>query len=88
MSAKEYSISIEFQIRKVRGDSYRGSDEILINPYEEIISALAYRIPQEKLDWFTLRYHIISGQKLQELLDNNYDVEQLIKDLRETVENN
>ena len=88
MSAKEYSILIEKTLRQVNGPSYRKSDEILFNPYEEIFLALEYKVPQEKVDRFKLSYQSISGRTLQELIDNDYDMEQLIKDLRQIVENN
>ena len=88
MSAKDYSLRIENLLRKVNESAYGKSDEILINPYEEIVSALVYRIPQEKLDAFKLRYQAIGNQTLQELIDQGYGIEQFIKDLREAVENN
>lgn len=88
MLAMDYSRRIEALLRKVHDPSYRKSDEILSNPYEEIISALACRIPQQKLNKFKLYYQAISGQTLQDLVDNNYNVEQLIKDLKHIVENN
>ncbi len=88
MLAKEYSILIETLLRKANSCSYRKSDQILFNPYEEIIVALEYRVSQEKIDRFKMCYQGISGQTLQELIDNQYDVEQLLKDIRELVENN
>ena len=44
MTAKEYSILIENQLRKVNTGMYGSSDQILINPYEVIVSALEYRV--------------------------------------------
>lgn len=88
MLAKEYSLSIEKLIRKVKGASYNGSYEILVNPYREIVSALEYRVSQEKFDKFKLYYQGIDGQRLQELVDGNYNVRKLIKDLEEIIENN
>ena len=88
MLAKEYSIRIETIIRKVKGASYIGSDDILLNPYREIVSALEYRMPQEKVDRFKVYYQAIEGQNLQELIDKQYDIERLLKDLLEIIENN
>lgn len=88
MSAKTISLRIEALLCKVNESMREKSDEILLNPYEEIISALQYRVSQEKLDKFKLWYQAISGYKLQELIDHNYDIEQLINNLRHVVENN
>ena len=88
MSAKTISLRIESLLCKVNESMREKSDEILLNPYEEIISALQYRVSQEKLDKFKLWYQAISGYKLQELIDHNYDIEQLINNLRHVVENN
>jgi len=88
MSAEDYSRRIEALLRKVNGPYYRKSDEILLNPYEEIISGLIYRLSKEKLDWFKLNYQAINNKTLKDLLDEDYDVELLIKDLRKIIENN
>lgn len=88
MSAKTISLRIEALLCKVNESMREKSDEILLNPYEEIISALQYRVSQEKLDKFKLWYQAISGYNLQELIDHNYDIEQLINNLRHVVENN
>ncbi len=88
MIAKNYSLRIEALLRKVKDPSYKGSDEILLDAYKEIILVLECRVPQEKLDRFKLHYQAISGKKLQELIDENYDVEQLLNDLKEMIENN
>ena len=85
-TVRNYSRRIEALLCKVNGSFYRRSDEILINPYEEIISALIYRVPQEKLDWFKLCYQAISGQSLQKLVDDNYNLEILLKDLQHITE--
>jgi len=77
---------IEQLLRKVNGSSYGKSDEILLNPYNEIVLALEYRVPKEKLDRFKLCYQAISSQSFQSLMDNHYDVEQLLSDLRDLVE--
>ena len=87
MSARDYSRRIEALLRKIHGPLYRKSDEILLDPYEEIISALECRVSREKLDMFKLCYQAIAGQTLQELIDENYDVEQLIIDIRELTNN-
>ena len=87
MLAENYSRRIEALLRKVKGDSYRKSDEILLDPYKEIFLALEYRVPQEKLEKFELWYQAIEGQSLQELLDDNYDMEKLLQDIRQLVEN-
>ena len=88
LSSKEYSILIETTLRNVMGETYKRTNEISINPYKEIISVLENRISQEKLIKFKLQYHGITGQTLQELIDNNFDIELLIKDLKETVTEN
>ncbi len=88
MIAKNYSLRIEALLRKVKDSSYKGSDEILLDPYKEIFSVLECRVPQQKLDRFKLCYQAISGKTLQELIDENYDVERLLNDLRELIENN
>ena len=87
MSAGDYSRRIESLLRKIKGASYQKSDEIRLNPYGEIVSALEYRVPQERFDWFKLCYQAIDGQRLQELLDEKFDVEKLIKDLQQVIEN-
>ena len=86
MSAGDYSRRIEALLRKIVGASYQKSDEIRLNPYGEIVSVLEYRISQEKLDWFRLCYQAIDGKNLQELLNKNFDVEKLIKDLQQIIE--
>ncbi len=88
MSAKDYSLKIEALLRKVTDPSYRKSDEILLDPYAEIILVLEQRVPFKKLDQFKLYYQGINGKALQELIDENYNVEQLIKDLQRIIENN
>ena len=88
MSAKEYSMRIEALLRKVNNPLYRKSDEILLNPYTEIISSLKGRIQQKSLDNFKLYYQSIEGKSLQELVDEYYDVEQLIKDLKQIIDKN
>ena len=87
MSAKEYSIRIENLLRKIKGSLYQGSDEILVDPYQEIVSSLEYRVPQDKLDKFKMYYQAEEGKSVQELIDENYDMEQLLKDLQELLEN-
>lgn len=88
MSAKEYSLRIELLLREINSNCCEKSDEILLNPYNEIVSALQYYVSQEKLDKFKLYYQAIIGQTLQEIIDNNYDVEQLVTDLKRTIEDN
>ena len=83
MSPGDYSRIIEALLRKLHGPLYRKSDEILLDPYKEIVSALECRVSREKLDRFQLCYQAIAGQTLQELIDENYNVEQLIADIRE-----
>ena len=87
MTAKNISLRIEALLCSVNQSMYQKSDEILLNPYEEIVSALQYRVPQEKLDKFRLFYKAISGRNLQELIDNNYDVKQLLSDLQKVLDN-
>lgn len=89
MSAKEYSMRIETLLHKVNNSLYRKSDEILLNPYTEIISSLEGRIQQKSLDNFKLYYQAIEGKSLQELIDEEYyDMEQLIKDLKQIIAKN
>lgn len=88
MTARNHAFRIEALLRKVKDPSYKGSDEILLDPYKEITLVLEYRVPQEKLDRFKLYYQAVSGQTLQELIDENYDVERLLNDLEKVIENN
>lgn len=88
MSAIEYSHRVENLIRKIKGELYQGSDEILLNPYQEIVSSLEYRVPQDTLDKFKMYYQSEEGKSVQELIDENYDMEQLLNDLQKLVENN
>lgn len=86
-SAKEYSILIETLLKDISICPHGTSDEILLDPYKVIISKLEYRIPQANLAIFKLSYQAISGQKLQDLIDGNYDVDQLLTDLRQLIKN-
>ena len=88
LSPKEYSILIENLLIKINPEMYLKSDQISLSPYDAIISVLSCRVSQEKLDRFKLYYQAISGKMLQELIDENYDVERLLNDLREMIENN
>ena len=88
MSIKDYSYRIESLLRTVKGPEYVRSDERIQNPYDEIISAIKYRIPQKNFDKFCLYYQGISGQSLQELIDENYDIEKLINNLKNILEIN
>lgn len=87
LSAKEYSLLIEIELRKVNKSVYGKSDEILVSPYKEIISAIQCRVSQEKFNKFKLYYQGINGQSLQKLIDDNYDIDQLLEILHNTVEN-
>ena len=87
LSAKEYSLLIEIELRKVNKSMYGKSDEILNSPYREIISAIEFRVPKEKFNKFKLYYRGINGQSLQKLIDDNYNIEQLLETLHNTVEN-
>ena len=86
MSAKEYSLLIENLLQKINPSIRNKSDEILTDPYKEIIIAVEYRVSQKKLERFQLCFQGISGKSLQELVDENYDVNQLLKDLQQLVE--
>lgn len=88
MLAKEYSLQIEILLRSVNSSMNQKSDEILSNPYKAIITAVEYRVPQKKIEKFKFCYQGISGKSLQELLDEHYDVNQLLKDLLQLVGNN
>ncbi len=88
MGAKEYSILIEKLLRRINPSMEGKSSEILLDPYGEIVSAVEYRVPVEKLEKFVLYYQGISGKSLQKLIDESYDVGQLLKDLRQVVEGN
>jgi len=87
MSAKEYSLLIEIELRKINTSMYGKSDEILFNPYEEIISAIQFRVPQKELEKFKSYYQCISNRTLQELIDEDYNITRLLKDLRNLIEN-
>ena len=88
MAAKEISLRIEALLCEVNSAMYGKSDDILLNPYEEIVSAIEHRISQEKLEKFRLYYQVASGQSLQELIDENYDLELLLNDLRDLIKYN
>ena len=88
MLAKTNSLRIEAILSKINPFILNKSDEILRDPYDIIVSALEHRVPQEKLDKFKLYYQGIREQSLQELIDCNYDIEQLIKNLKELIVNN
>ena len=85
-SAKEYSILIERLLRKANPFVPMISDEILLNPYDKVISTVECRVSQDKMKKFKILYQAISGQSLQDLLDDNYDMAQLLKDLERLVE--
>lgn len=85
MSAKEYSIKLEILLRSLNTSLYGKSDEILLNPYKEIILALNHRVSNIEFNKFILKYQSINGQRLQELIDSNYDINQLIADLQEII---
>ena len=85
MTAKEYSILIENQLRKVNTDMYGSSDQILINPYEVIVSALEYRVNSKELQKFQTSYQLINESSLQDLIDKDFDIQKLINDIKELV---
>ncbi len=87
MSAKEYSLLIESLLQKINPSMRNKSDEILIDPYKEIIIAVEYRVSQKKLEQFQLCFQGIRGKSLQELVNEHYDVNQLLKDLQQLVGN-
>lgn len=87
MSVLQHSLKIESLIQKVKGNSYRRRDEISRNPYEEIISALEYRVPSDNMDKFKLKYQATLGKNLQDLIDENYDIELLLNDIKQLIEN-
>ena len=87
MTAKNISLRIEALLCKVNQSMYQKSNEILLNPYESIILAVQYRITQEKLDKFKMSYEAITGYSLQELINDNYDIEQLLNDLKKLIDN-
>ena len=88
MKAIHHAMMIEMTLCKVNRSMFKKHDEIAVSPYEVIISAIEHRVPTEKLDRFKLHYQAICGKTLQELLDENYDVKLLIKELQDVVENN
>ena len=88
MSAKEYAILIENQLRSVCPSVLGKSDKIAEDPYKQIIQTLSYRISTEKLNRFQLLYHGIANQSLQELINQNYDLDQLIRDLKNALTDN
>ena len=87
MSAKEYSLQIEILLRSVNSSMNQKSDEILRDPYEAIITAVEYRVSQTKFEKFQLCYQGICGKSLQELVNEHYDVNQLLKDLQQLIGN-
>ena len=87
MSAKEYSLNLEMILRRVNPQMYGKSDEILLDPYKEIVSAVEFRVSKEKLERFKLFYQSINGRKLQELMDDDYSIEQLLRDVETLIEN-
>ena len=88
MTAKEYSILIENQLRKVNTDMYGSSDQILINPYEVIVSALEYRVNSKELQKFQTSYQLINESSLQDLIDKDFDIQKLINDINAMVNDN
>ena len=89
MSTKTISLQIETLLTTINPTMYQKSDEISLNPYKTIISALEQRIPQTSLDKFKLYYQSIEGKSLQELIDDEYfDIKQLIKDLKQITSKN
>ena len=88
MTAKEYSILIETQLRRVKSDMYGSSDQILINPYEVIVNVLKYRVNSNKLQRFETSYQPINGIGLQNLIDEYFDIQKLINDIKELINDN
>lgn len=88
MTAKEYSVLIENQLRKVNTDMYGSSDQILINPYEVIVSALEYRVNSIELQKFQTSYQLINESSLQDLIDKDFDIQKLINDINAMVNDN
>lgn len=86
MSAREYAVLMETLLCKVNKSVQGKSDELFLDPYEQIISAVEYRVPESELKKFKLYYQGIQGQKLQELIDDGYDVNQLLNDLTKLTE--
>ena len=87
MSAKEFSLKLEMLLRRINPSMYGKSDEILLDPYKEIVSAVGFRVSQKHLEQFKLFYQPINGKKLQELMDCNYNIEQLLSDVETLIEN-
>ena len=87
MSAKEYSLKFEMLLRSINPQMYGKSDEILLDPYKEIVSAVEYRVSKEKVESFKSFYQSINSKKLQELIDDDYNIEQLLRDVETLIEN-
>ena len=87
MSVKNYALRIEALLCEINGSMYQKSDEILSDPYEVIVSAIEFRVSQTDFEKFKMGYQAISGQSLQKLIEENYDVEKLLKDLRNLIAN-
>lgn len=87
MLAKTISLRLEVLLSLINTSRQFKSDEILLNPYKEIISALQYRVPQKELDKFKFYYQGISGYNLKELIDDNYDLDLLIADIQKLIQN-
>ena len=88
MTAKEYSLRIETLLRKINDDMYGESDNILLDPYGEIISAVEYRVSKNKLENFKIFYEAINGKTIQELINLGYNIECLIEDIKMLVHSN
>ncbi len=87
MSAKEYSLKLEMLLRRINPSMYGKSDEILLDPYKEIVSAVEFKVSKKHFERFKLFYQSINGKKLQELMDCDYNIEQLLIDVENLIEN-
>ena len=85
MSAKEISLLIENLLKQVNPSMCNKSDEILLNPYKEIIVAVEHRVSKKKLEKFQLYYQGISDKSLPELLEKEENFEMLLNAVRELI---
>ena len=56
------------------------------NPYEEILKVLNGRTSTKTFERFQLYYQGIKGKTISNLLDEDYDLEKLIADLKYIIE--
>lgn len=81
-----YSLRIENLLCKLSPKAKGIRANIAQNPYEEILNILINRIPTITLEKFKLYYQGIKSKTIVDLLNENYDLEKLIADLKDIIE--